>query len=60
MNVQANAANDATFTRPFNDKGEGAFPQVRVVALAETGSRALQGAQAGPLSVGEQTMARTL
>lgn len=60
MNAQACAANDAEFGRPSNEKGEGAFPQVRIVALAETGSRALQGVQVGPLSQGEQTMARTL
>lgn len=60
MNVQAGQSNDAVFGRPSNEKGEGAFPQVRVVALAETGSRALQGVQVGPLSEGEQTMARRL
>jgi hypothetical protein len=47
MNVQVSAANDAEFTRPSNEKGEGAYPQVRVVALAETRSRALQEVRAG-------------
>jgi len=60
MNVQAGRDNDAEFGRPSNEKGEGAFPQVRTVALAETGSRALQGVEVGPLSEGEQTMARKL
>jgi Insertion element 4 transposase N-terminal/Transposase DDE domain len=60
MNVQASKANDVEFGRPSNEKGEGAFPQVRTVALAETGSRTLQGVQVGPLSVGEQTLARRL
>jgi transposase IS4-like protein/DDE family transposase len=60
MNVQATGANDAEFGRPSHDTGQGAFPQVRVVALAETGSRCLQGVQIGPLTMGEQTMARTL
>ncbi len=60
MNVQATPGNDAAFGRPSNEKGEGAFPQVRVVALAETGSRTLQGARVGPLTDGEQTMARRL
>jgi hypothetical protein len=60
MNVAATEGNDAEFTRPRNEKGEGAFPRVRVVALAETGTRALQGVRVGPLSVGEQTMARAL
>jgi hypothetical protein len=60
MNVQATPANDGEFGRWSNEKGEGAFPQVRVVALAETGSRTLQGAAVGPLADGEQTLARTL
>jgi hypothetical protein len=60
MNVQATDDNDAFFGRPSNEQGEGAFPQVRVVALAETGTRTLQGVQVGPLSIGEQTMAREL
>ncbi|WP_327048338.1 IS4 family transposase [Microbispora sp. NBC_01189] len=60
MNVQATPDNDAEFGRPGNDKSEGAFPQVRVVALAETGTRTLQGAEVGPLADGEQTLARKL
>jgi hypothetical protein len=60
MNVQATEKNDAEFGRPSNEKGEGAFPQVRTVALAETGTRTLQGVEVGPLSTGEQTMARKL
>src|SRR5437870_1943924 len=45
---------------PANDTGVGSFPRVRVVALAETGTRSLQGVRVGPLSEGEQTMARRL
>lgn len=60
MNVQASKDNDAEFTRASNEKGEGAFPQIQAVALAETGSRALQGVQVGPASTGEQSMARRL
>jgi hypothetical protein len=60
LNVQATKENGAEFTVPSGGSGEGAFPQARVVALAETGSRCLQGVQVGPLSVGEQTMARSL
>lgn len=60
MSVQPTGKNGDAFGRPANEKGDGAFAQVRVVALAETGSRALQGAHAGPLSEGEQTMARRL
>lgn len=60
MNVQATPENMAEFGVPSGGSGEGPFPQVRLVALAETGSRCLQGVQAGPISVGEQTMAREL
>jgi len=60
MNVQATADNAEFFGTPTNGEGAGAFPQTRVVALAETGTRCLQGVQVGPLSMGEQTMARAL
>jgi hypothetical protein len=54
--------NDAHFGRPGSGRGEGqgAFPQVRVVALAESGSHALIAACQGPLSDGETTLARGL
>jgi len=60
MSVPGTPANTAEFGTPSNAEGAGGFPQVRVVALAETGSRCLQGAQVGPLAEGEQTMARRL
>lgn len=60
MSVAPTPANAAEFGVPTGGKGEGGFPQVRVVALAETGSRCLQGVQVGPLSTGEQSMARSL
>jgi hypothetical protein len=60
MNVQATEGNSVFFGTPANGTGVGAFPQARVVALAETGTRCLQGVQVGSLSVGEQTMARSL
>jgi hypothetical protein len=60
MNVAKTPSNVAGFGMPSNGDGNGAYPQVRVVALAETGTRSLQGAQVGPLTDGEQTMARVL
>ena len=54
--------NEERFGRPGSGRGEGrgAFPQVRVVALAESGTHALVAASPGPLSSGETTLARGL
>lgn len=60
MNVVKTPETVAEFGVPGNGGGDGAFPQVRVVALAETGTRSLQGVAVGPLCDGEQTMARVL
>jgi hypothetical protein len=48
------------FHRPSNATREGAFPQVRWLAAAESGTGALVGATLGPYTVGEQTLARDL
>jgi hypothetical protein len=48
------------FHRPSNATREGAFPQVRWLAAAESGTGALIGASFGPYTVGEQTLARDL
>jgi hypothetical protein len=60
MNMAKTPINVAGFGMPSNGDGNGAYPQVRVVALAETGTRSLQGVQVGTLADGEQTMARVL
>ena len=60
MNVVRTPATVAAFGVPGNGGGGGPYPQVRVVALAETGTGSLQGAEVGPLADGEQTMARRL
>jgi hypothetical protein len=60
LNAAKTPDNVTGFGLPSNDTGVGPFPQVRVVALAETGTRSLQGVRLGPLSEGEQTMAREL
>jgi len=48
------------FGRPSNATRDGAFPQVRWVVAAESGTGALVGAGFGPYTVGEQTLARDL
>jgi hypothetical protein len=58
--VPDTAGNAAFFGRPGNDTREGAFPQVRWVAAAESGTGALTGAAFGPYTTGEQTLARDL
>lgn len=52
-------ANVEHFGRPGSGRGEGvgAFPQLRLVGLAECGTHALFAAQAGPQRLGEQTLA---
>jgi hypothetical protein len=55
--LPGSAENAAFFGRPGNDKRQGAFPQVRWVAAAESGTGALTGATFGPYTTGEQTLA---
>ena len=52
--------NDEHFGRPANATRAGAFPQVRWLAAAESGTGALVGATLGPCTVGEQTQFRDL
>lgn len=52
--------NAVHFGRPTNATRAGAFPQVRWLAAAESGTGALVGAAIGPYTVGEQTLARDL
>lgn len=54
-------ANDAFFGRPGVNKGErSAFPQARVVALAECGTHAMFDAEVGPYTTSENALARQL
>jgi hypothetical protein len=56
-------ANDAYFGRPGDAAAPGPFPQARIVALAEIGTRATFGAAIGPIrgdGTGERALARTL
>ena len=52
--------NDEYFGRPSNATRAGAFPQVRWVVAAESGTGALIGAALGPYTVGEQSLSRDL
>jgi len=58
--VPDSKANAEYFGRPSNATRDGAFPQVRWIVAAESGTGALIGATLGPYTVGEQTLARDL
>ena len=62
FDVPDTASNQAGFGRPASGRGNGlgAFPQARVVALAECGTHAIIGAQIGACTIGEATLARGL
>jgi DDE family transposase len=61
LDVPDTAANAAAFGRPSTHRGERtAFPQVRVLALAECGTHAIIAAVLGPYGSGETTLAREL
>jgi hypothetical protein len=62
FDVPDTAPNQAHFGRPGSGRGDGksAFPQARVVALAECGTHAIIGAQIGACTTGETTLARGL
>jgi hypothetical protein len=59
-NVPKTPENVVAFGMPSNAGGPAGYPQVRVVALAETGTRCLQGVALGALGEGEQPLARRL
>jgi len=62
IDVADTPANEAEFGRPGTGRGEraGAFPQVRLVGLAECGTHALTGVATGACSTGETTLTRGL
>src|SRR5271155_83625 len=62
FDVADTPANDEAFGRPGTGRGDGkgAFPQVRVVGLAECGTHALVSAVPGPCTTGETTLSRGL
>jgi len=58
LDVADTAANEAAFGRPGASRGASAFPQLRLVALVENGTRVLIGAALDGYPVGETTLAR--
>ena len=62
LDVADTPANDAEFGRPGSSRreGGGAFPQLRVVALAESGTHAIFDAALGPYTISERVLADRL
>ena len=60
VDVPDTPANDRAFGRPGSGRAPAAFPQVRVLALCETGSHVLWRSLIKPQSCGEVTMAHYL
>jgi Transposase DDE domain len=60
LDVPDTPANARAFGRPGSGRAPGAFPQVRVLALCETGSHVLWRSLIKPYSCGEVTMAHYL
>jgi len=62
LDVADTPANEQEFGRPGSSRreGGGAFPQLRLVALSETGTHAICAAALGPLSRGENQLADEL
>lgn len=61
LDVADTAVNDEHFGRPGVNKGErSAFPQARLVGVAECGTHAVFDAVVGPYTTGENTLAREL
>jgi transposase IS4-like protein len=60
FDVPDSDANAAAYTRPANGARTAPYPQVRMVALAECGTRSLAGAVFDSFAVGERTLARRL
>ena len=61
LDVADTAANDAAFGRPGSGRGEGsAFPQLRLVAVAECGTHAVTAVAMGPYATGEVSLAKEL
>jgi Insertion element 4 transposase N-terminal/Transposase DDE domain len=62
LDVPDTAANDAAFGRPGSSRrvGGGAFPQLRLVGLCESGTHAITGAAIGPYTSRERELAGQL
>lgn len=60
LDVADTPANVTTFSRPGSNRAPAAFPQVRILALCETGSHTFYRWQVKPCHRGESTMAGVL
>src|SRR5512132_2781107 len=60
LDVADTPANVAAFGRPTGGRGQGAFPQVRLVGLVECGTHAVVDAAMGGLHLGEGSLAPSL
>jgi Insertion element 4 transposase N-terminal/Transposase DDE domain len=60
LDVPDTPANTAAFGRPGGGRGQGAFPQVRLVGLVECGTHAIVDAAMGGLHLGEGSLAPSL
>lgn len=60
MEVPDSEANRAEFGLPYAERGESAYPRVRITGLVETGTHVHFAAQVGPYKTGEVTMAREI
>ena len=60
LDVADTPANVAAFGRPGGGRGQGAFPQVRLVGLTECGTHVIVDAAMGGLQLGESSLAPSL
>jgi hypothetical protein len=60
LEVPDTESNREEFGLPYAERGESAFPRVRITGLVETGTHVHFAAQVGPYSRGEVTMAREI
>lgn len=58
LDVADTPANAEAWGYPAASRGQSAFPQLRFVSLLESGTHVLFGAEYGPYSVGETTLAK--
>lgn len=58
LDVADEQVNVEAFGRPGSSRGKSGYPQLRLVALAETGTHVLFAAAEGPVGEGESTLAR--
>ena len=58
LDVADEAVNDTAFGRPSGGRGDGAFPQIRFVALLENGTHVLFGGQMAGYATSETVLAK--